>query len=180
MKKEVTLLLAFMIISLFLLTFVKANNLESNIKVDKNNYTIEMVSENTFKITNDTYTTTYQFSEAGMSTQKAGLYLTLTYSYNGPWWMNATLLILHEEKFSYISQPGDLCYNECNLTDGTVCIDDSSYKTCGNFDLDSCYEWGNFEDCDNGETCENGMCSAPGEIRCNDNDDCLIEDTDMP
>ena len=49
------------------------------------------------------------------------------------------------------------CTNECNLIDQRVC-DGNGYKQCGNYDSDSCLEWGAVTNCGASETCNNGSC----------------------
>src|SRR3989344_4663110 len=50
------------------------------------------------------------------------------------------------------------CTNECTL--GTrECVDPSSYRVCGNYDEDVCYEWGSYGACQQGiEFCDKGIC----------------------
>ncbi|MFZ3073780.1 MAG: hypothetical protein WA093_01465, partial [Minisyncoccales bacterium] len=49
------------------------------------------------------------------------------------------------------------CTNECDTQGQRVCSG-SGYKTCGNYDSDSCLEWSGITNCDSDETCNNGSC----------------------
>ena len=53
------------------------------------------------------------------------------------------------------SQP--ICTNECDVKDQRVCSG-NGWKQCGNYDSDSCLEWGAVADCTANETCVNGSC----------------------
>jgi hypothetical protein len=57
------------------------------------------------------------------------------------------------------------CTNEC--TSGTKRCNGSSTETCGNYDSDSCTEWGNKQPCNNG--CTNGYCQS---VTCSTNSNC--------
>lgn len=59
---------------------------------------------------------------------------------------------------------GDTCSNECTLGETqSICVTSSTLRTrvCGNFDSDSCTEWGSdsFNDCGNG-MCNNAQCGS--------------------
>ncbi len=68
---------------------------------------------------------------------------------------------------------GGDCTNECSLLGSTqtACVDSthSQVRTCGNFDADSCREWGswNATSCDSGLVCSDGQCSATCISNCN-------------
>jgi len=49
-----------------------------------------------------------------------------------------------------------ICESEC--TNGQRICSGNGYKTCGNFDSDSCTEWSNVTNCSTGQTCNNGVC----------------------
>ena len=49
------------------------------------------------------------------------------------------------------------CTDECTKKYQRVC-DGDGYKTCGNYDSDSCLEWNTVTDCDSTEVCTNGSC----------------------
>ncbi len=168
------------------------SNVMINLTIDGERYTIELLSagggDATLRITNITGTIMYSFSEQTSMPysvkQKGGLYFVLTDAkayfdglHSG---INATFLIFYENKFVSYIMPCSECSNECNSINETICVDDTSYKKCGNFDSDLCFEWGNLTKCNNGEICENRICSAPQDIECNRDEDCLIEDTGMP
>ncbi len=65
----------------------------------------------------------------------------------------------------------DNCTNDCSPSGKKECINATSIKTCGNYDTDSCYEWGSFQSCqcfDNAcQTCTNECIS--GDIGCSAN-----------
>ncbi|MEK6855465.1 MAG: PepSY domain-containing protein [Nanoarchaeota archaeon] len=54
------------------------------------------------------------------------------------------------------------CYNECSsgASDCPVLRGREGYRTCGNYDSDSCTEWSSVTECSSGQTCSNGACVA--------------------
>ncbi len=66
------------------------------------------------------------------------------------------------------------CEDECSGTGARACTEDNrGYKTCGNYDTDSCLEWGDTKECEPTEICSEGVCQfncadecAAGEARC--------------
>ena len=50
------------------------------------------------------------------------------------------------------------CSNECSSGSKT-CVG-NGYKTCGNYDSDSCLEWSSVTSCSSSQTCSNGQCVA--------------------
>ena len=67
------------------------------------------------------------------------------------------------------------CQNECT-NNSSACAGVSSLKTCGNYDGDSCTEWGPVNSCDTGEVCNiitstEAEC-AGGSTSCNPVEDC--------
>lgn len=52
------------------------------------------------------------------------------------------------------------CTNECSTLGQTTCSGTGNYLTCGNYDLDSCYEWSGPTACGAGTTCQSGICVA--------------------
>ncbi|OGY22169.1 MAG: hypothetical protein A2126_00575 [Candidatus Woykebacteria bacterium GWB1_45_5] len=58
--------------------------------------------------------------------------------------------------------PPPLCSDECSPSGAKQCTDGTHYKTCGNYDTDSCLEWSSSTSCPAGQTCSgSGVCSAP-------------------
>ena len=58
------------------------------------------------------------------------------------------------------------CTNECAV-DSRMCVDDFTYQICGNYDQDSCSEWGDTGICNQEtEICSNGNCIS--NIPCTD------------
>jgi len=53
------------------------------------------------------------------------------------------------------------CTNHCSPSSKKVCIDNTHYMKCGNYDADSCLEWSSLIACPSGQTCSGGVCSAP-------------------
>ena len=52
------------------------------------------------------------------------------------------------------------CTDEC--TSGTTqCSGSGKVQTCGNYDGDSCLEWGGDTDCNDGQICSAGVCTNP-------------------
>jgi len=51
------------------------------------------------------------------------------------------------------------CSNDCSPVGARRCSGTTSYQVCGNYDTDSCLEWGNMTSCTYGQTCKDGMCS---------------------
>ncbi len=47
------------------------------------------------------------------------------------------------------------------------CVSSTSYKECGNYDLNSCLEWSSPKSCSSGEICSNGNCIAKCTNLCN-------------
>jgi len=67
------------------------------------------------------------------------------------------------------SPPPESCQNECDqlglkqcikgiLSVGPLVFENYGYQVCGNFDTDSCLEWGEPIDCPQNAVCENGAC----------------------
>ena len=58
-----------------------------------------------------------------------------------------------------------ICKNECSTSGAKRCsliaaaLD--GYQICGNYDADSCLEWGTVTSCNVGQTCSNGNCVSP-------------------
>jgi len=62
-------------------------------------------------------------------------------------------IILSETQGS--SQNGSQqCTNDCSS--GSLQCSGNGYQTCGNYDADSCLEWGSVTSCPSGQTCSNG------------------------
>jgi ribonuclease BN (tRNA processing enzyme) len=55
----------------------------------------------------------------------------------------------------------NICSNECDSLGAKLCEGAANYKTCGNYDADSCREWSVAVACPSGETCSAaGNCSV--------------------
>lgn len=52
------------------------------------------------------------------------------------------------------------CKNECNITAERRCTV-NGYQICGNFDADSCLEWGESNSCPFNTNCKKGICKLP-------------------
>ncbi|MBD3247340.1 hypothetical protein GF378_01840, partial [Candidatus Pacearchaeota archaeon] len=52
---------------------------------------------------------------------------------------------------------GGGCSDKCD-EDEKECVDDASYRECGDYDADDCLEWSDAIECAEGESCENGEC----------------------
>ncbi len=50
------------------------------------------------------------------------------------------------------------CTDECSTDGASACVDASSTHTCGNFDSDSCLEWGTTVHCSASQSCQSGSC----------------------
>ena len=50
------------------------------------------------------------------------------------------------------------CTDECSPYGAVACATWNVTKTCGNYDSDSCLEWGGYTACPFGTTCSNGVC----------------------
>ncbi len=57
------------------------------------------------------------------------------------------------------------CTNECSVSGQRVC-DGNGWKQCGNYDSDSCLEWGNITQCGWNQTCSNGSCIDTCQNEC--------------
>lgn len=53
---------------------------------------------------------------------------------------------------------GTSCSNECTTSGLKECASLTSYRTCGNYDSDSCLEWSTSASCPMGQTCSSGQC----------------------
>ncbi|HJX06175.1 MAG TPA: hypothetical protein VJ461_05680, partial [Candidatus Nanoarchaeia archaeon] len=76
---------------------------------------------------------------------------------------------------SCVSQPA-VCIHECSPSGAKQCSG-NSVQTCGNYDLDSCFEWGNTVAC-SGSTpyCSGGVCVQCTQASdCNDNNECTSD-----
>ncbi|MFH1630931.1 MAG: hypothetical protein ABIA21_01775 [Candidatus Aenigmatarchaeota archaeon] len=58
------------------------------------------------------------------------------------------------------------CSNDCSPSGTKQCVGTTSYKTCGNYDADSCLEWSSTSSCSSGQTCSNGQCITPCSNDC--------------
>ena len=52
------------------------------------------------------------------------------------------------------------CTNECSPSGTKTCTDLTHYKTCGDYDYDSCLEWSSVYSCPPGQTCDGGSCQV--------------------
>ncbi|MFH1510989.1 MAG: cohesin domain-containing protein [Candidatus Woesearchaeota archaeon] len=57
------------------------------------------------------------------------------------------------------------CSNDCT-TGAKECVSSTSYRTCGNYDADSCTEWSTAANCPSGQTCSNGACATSCTNEC--------------
>ncbi len=57
------------------------------------------------------------------------------------------------------------CTDECDSNGATECQGEG-VRTCGDFDADSCKEWGTTVPCPTGQTCSRGVCSAACQDEC--------------
>ena len=60
--------------------------------------------------------------------------------------------------FTVKSEPP--CTNECSTFGAKQCSGTTGYKTCGNYDPDSCLEWSSVTKCPTGQTCSSGVCQT--------------------
>jgi len=61
----------------------------------------------------------------------------------------------------FTSQNCATCSNDCSPSGSKQCTDSTHYKTCGNYDSDSCLEWSSTSSCPSGQTCSgSGVCSG--------------------
>ncbi len=58
------------------------------------------------------------------------------------------------------------CIDGCFVEDAVSCNDYYSTKRCGDFDADGCLEWGNIQQCNGSDTCQNGICSSTCTNEC--------------
>ncbi len=62
-----------------------------------------------------------------------------------------------------IDYPNDTrcaCSDECSPGGSRQCFNSSAYRVCGDYDADSCLEWGAPLSCPAGQACSGGVCSA--------------------
>ncbi|MFZ3100470.1 MAG: hypothetical protein WA103_04570, partial [Minisyncoccales bacterium] len=57
------------------------------------------------------------------------------------------------------------CTDECSINGQRVCSG-NGWKQCGNYDSDSCLEWGNITQCGWNQTCVNGSCVDTCQNQC--------------
>ncbi len=50
--------------------------------------------------------------------------------------------------------------DDCTRAEQRCSTSANGYEVCGNYDSDSCQEWGGLVDCSAGETCGNGTCGS--------------------
>ena len=55
------------------------------------------------------------------------------------------------------------CNNDCSPYGTKQCISSTQYKTCSNYDSDTCLEWGSDSSCALGQTCQGGNCVTSSE-----------------
>jgi hypothetical protein len=72
---------------------------------------------------------------------------------------------------SFTTYPNDSrcvapCQNECSFYGQKTCSSSTSFKTCGNYDSDSCLEWSSPQSCPSGYTCQNGECIPSCQNEC--------------
>lgn len=58
---------------------------------------------------------------------------------------------------AYTAPAAPSCSNECSSSGAKECYG-SGYRTCGNYDSDSCLEWSSAASCSSGQTCSGGSC----------------------
>jgi len=72
------------------------------------------------------------------------------------------------------------CSDEC-VAGTTECDTSVGTRTCGEFDSDSCTDWGPVVACGHGQTCMDGTCTGTTTCddgdSCNDGDSCTINDS---
>jgi len=59
------------------------------------------------------------------------------------------------------------CSDDCSIGQ-RECIDSLHYRTCRNYDSDSCLEWSSSQTCASGQTCYNGVCGTSGGETCSE------------
>ena len=57
------------------------------------------------------------------------------------------------------------CSNEC-LSSGNKECSGNGYRICGNYDADSCLEWGSVTSCSSNQACSNGDCICNPNWQC--------------
>lgn len=57
-----------------------------------------------------------------------------------------------------VSEKVGPCQNECDQVELKKCANENSYQICGNYDADSCLEWGSIINCPSNTICQNGSC----------------------
>lgn len=53
------------------------------------------------------------------------------------------------------------CTDECSPSGAVSCYNTTAVRTCGNYDNDTCLEWGSASACAAGQLCSAGVCSTP-------------------
>ena len=66
------------------------------------------------------------------------------------------------------------CSDQCSYYGQRTCVDSTHYKTCGNYDCDTCLEWSGSNYCGAGKICSGGQCitscTTHNYKQCYDND----------
>ena len=72
------------------------------------------------------------------------------------------ITVVSSSTISIVAAPAP-CTNECSIAAAQECVADEivTYRTCGNFDDDSCLEWSGSATCAGGGTCVGGTCVLP-------------------
>jgi|GEM_PF-5243137 len=60
------------------------------------------------------------------------------------------------------------CTDECIISVSAVCEGTAGYKTCGNYDADSCLEYSEIISCPSNQQCVNGICQETAQPACAD------------
>ena len=52
------------------------------------------------------------------------------------------------------------CTNECSILNSIQCVNNTSYKVCGNYDQDFCLEFSSINSCQSNQICQNSQCAS--------------------
>lgn len=59
---------------------------------------------------------------------------------------------------------GKGCQDKCNEPGARLCESKITWKICGDFDADGCYEWGDPNSCPSNSECEDGICHCGSDF----------------
>jgi len=75
------------------------------------------------------------------------------------WGLDYALALIYDNHYNISGNSTPSCEDECSYGEQR-CLDENTLQSCGNYDNDTCLEWGGNIACENG--CAGGVCLTPG------------------